>query len=118
VNGNTTVVGNLASGTLNPLINRRRRAPPKRHRESLHKNRRQAPLLTKTTPGTEIGPVGTGSGAQTSVQNTFTAQQNFDANFEAKGPIRISAWHATAATASATNPPPSNDGSINSAIRL
>src|SRR5712664_4007794 len=86
VNGNTTVVGNFASGTLN-LANQS--TPPGAAGAgtvNLYTKTADKRLYYKDDTGTEIGPIASGSGAQTNVPNTFTAQQNFDANFEAKGP--------------------------------
>src|SRR5229473_278647 len=86
VNGNTTVVGNLASGTLN-LSNQS--TPPGAASSgtvNLYTKTTDKRLYYKDDTGAEIGPIASGSGAQTNVPNTFTAQQNFDSNFEAKGP--------------------------------
>src|SRR5467141_3052849 len=114
VSGNTTVVGNLASGTLN-LSNQ---SPPPGSANSgtvnLYTKTADKRLYYKDDTGTEIGPVGTGSGAQTNVQNTFTAQQNLDANFEAKGPNPYFSLARYGGYGSGTNPPPSTTGSINS----
>jgi len=80
VNGNTTVVGNLASGTLN-LSNQS--APPgaaSNGTVNLYTKTTDKRLYYKDDTGAEIGPIASGSGAQTNVPNTFTAQQNFDAN--------------------------------------
>src|SRR6266404_9819192 len=43
-------------------------------------------FTTKDDAGTEIGPLGSGTGAQTNVVNTFTANQNFDNGMHIKGP--------------------------------
>src|SRR6266446_2993967 len=86
VNGNTSVIGNLASGTLN-LSNQS--TPPGAAGSgtvNLYTKTTDKRLYYKDDTGTEIGPIASGSGAQTNVPNTFTAQQNFDSNFEAKGP--------------------------------
>src|SRR6266404_8776582 len=114
VNVNTTVVGNLASGTLN--LSNQSTAPGAANSGTVNLYTKTADkrLYYKDDTGTEIGPVGTGSGAQTSVQNTFTAQQNFDANFEAKGPNPYFSLARYGGYGSATNPPPSTTGSINS----
>jgi len=114
VNGNTTVIGNLASGTLN-LANQS--TPPGAAGSgtvNLYTKTADKRLYYKDDTGTEIGPVGTGSGAQTNVPNTFTAQQNFDANFEAKGPNPYFSLARYGGYGSGTNPPPSTTGSINS----
>src|SRR5258708_3365525 len=86
VNGNTSVIGNLASGTLN-LSNQS--SPPGAASSgtvNLYTKTTDKRLYYKDDTGSEIGPIASGSGAQTNVPNTFTAQQNFDSNFEAKGP--------------------------------
>ena len=114
VNGNTSVIGNLASGTLN-LANQS--TPPGAAGSgtvNLYTKTADKRLYYKDDTGTEIGPVGTGSGAQTNVQNTFTAQQNFDANFEAKGPNPYFSLARYGGYGSLSNPPPSTTGSINS----
>src|SRR6266851_2451524 len=114
VNGNTTVVGNLASGTLN-LSNQS--TPPGAAGSgtvNLYTKTADKRLYYKDDTGTEIGPIASGSGAQTNVPNTFTAQQNFDANFEAKGPNPYFSLARYGGYGSATNPPPSTTGSINS----
>lgn len=114
VNGNTSVIGNLASGTLN-LANQS--TPPGAAGSgtvNLYTKIADKRLYYKDDTGAEIGPVGTGSGAQTNVPNTFTAQQNFDANFEAKGPNPYFSLARYGGYGSLTNPPPSTTGSINS----
>src|SRR6202023_3909894 len=68
----------------------------------------------KDDTGAEIGPIASGSGAQTNVLNTFTAQQNFDANFEAKGPNPYFSLARYGGYGSGTNPPPTITCSINS----
>ena len=86
VTGNTTVLGNLASGTLN-LSNQS--TPPGAAGAgsvNLYTKTADKRLYYKDETGTEIGPLGPGSGAQLNVQNTFTAQQNIDADFHNKGP--------------------------------
>src|SRR5712664_1441330 len=114
VNGNTTVVGNLASGTLN-LSNQS--TPPGAASSgtvNLYTKTTDKRLYYKDDTGAEIGPIASGSGAQTNVPNTVTAQQNFDANFEAKGPNPYFSLARYGGYGSATNPPPSTTGSINS----
>ena len=84
VSGNTTVVGNLASGTLN-LSNQS--TPPGSAGSgtvNLYTKTADKRLYYKDDTGTEVGPVG--AGAQTTVVNTFTADQNFDGNTYPKGP--------------------------------
>jgi len=87
VNGNTSVVGNLASGTLN-LANQS--TPPGSASPgtvNLYTKTTDKRLYYKDETGTEVGPLGTaGVGAQLNTVNTFTAQQNVDADFHNKGP--------------------------------
>ena len=86
VNGNTTVLGNLASGTLN-LTNQG--TPPgtaSAGTVNLYTKTADKRVYYKDETGTEVGPLGPGNGAQTNVSNTFTAQQNIDADFRTKGP--------------------------------
>src|SRR5712671_3057356 len=114
VNGNTTVVGNLASGTLN-LTNQS--TPPGAAGSgtvNLYTKTTDKRLYYKDDTGSEIGPIASGSGAQTNVPNTFTAQQNFDSNFEAKGPNPYFSLARYGGYGSSTNPAPSTTGSINS----
>src|ERR1700730_18609562 len=114
VNGNTTVIGNLASGTLN-LSNQS--TPPGAAGTgtvNLYAKTTDKRLYYKDDTGAEIGPIASGSGAQTNVPNTFTAQQNFDANFEAKGPNPYFSLARYGGYGSATNPAPTITCSINS----
>ncbi len=86
VNGNSTVVGNFASGTLN-LANQA--TPPgaaSAGTVNLYTKTADKRLYYKDDTGVEIGPIASGSGAQTNVPNTFTAAQNIDADFHTKGP--------------------------------
>jgi hypothetical protein len=86
VSGNTTVLGSLASGTLN-LSNQS--TPPGAAGTgtvNLYTKTADMRLYYKDQTGTEIGPLGPGTGAQTNVSNTFTAAQNIDADFHTKGP--------------------------------
>src|ERR1700730_6557694 len=113
VNGNTTVVGNLASGTLN-LANQS--TPPGAAGSgtvNLYTKTTDKRLYYKDDTGAEIGPLASGSGAQTNVPNIFTAQQNFDANFEAKGPNPYFSLARYGGYGSSTNPPPTITCSIN-----
>jgi len=86
-NGNTTVVGSLASGTLN-LTNQT--TPPgaaSAGTVNLYSKTADKKLYYKDDTGAESGPISTGgSGAQTNITNTFTASQNFDADLHSKGP--------------------------------
>ncbi len=86
VNGNTTVVGNFASGTLN-LSNQS--SPPGTASSgtvNLYTKTADKRLYYKDDTGVEIGPIASSSGAQTNVANTFTAPQSIDADFHTKGP--------------------------------
>jgi hypothetical protein len=86
VTGNTTVIGNLASGTLN-LSNQS--SPPGAASPgtiNLYTKTLDKRLYYKDETGTEIGPLASGSGAQLNVANTFTAAQNIDSDFHTKGP--------------------------------
>src|SRR5579864_5792361 len=76
VNGNTSVVGNLASGTMN-LTNQS--TPPGAAGSgtvNLYTKTADKLLYYKDDTGTETGPLG--AGAQTNVANNWTAQQNFN----------------------------------------
>jgi len=114
VNGNTTVVGNLASGTLN-LANQS--TPPGAAGTgtvNLYTKTTDKRLYYKDDTGAEIGPIAGGSGAQTNVPNTFTAQQNFDGNFESKGPNPYFSLARFGGYGSSTNPAPTITCSMNS----
>ncbi|GAC1626563.1 MAG: hypothetical protein NVS9B13_23000 [Candidatus Acidiferrum sp.] len=113
VNGNTTVVGNLASGTLN-LTNQG--VPPGAAGAgtvNLYTKTTDKRLYYKDDSGTEIGPIAAASGAQTNVSNTFTAAQNIDADFRNKGP---NPWADVSRFGGYTGAqtPPSTTGSITS----
>ena len=86
VNGSTTVVGNLASGTLN--LSNQGAAPgtPGAGTINLYTKSVDKRLYYKDETGTEIGPIASSSGAQTNIANTFTAAQTIDADFHTKGP--------------------------------
>jgi hypothetical protein len=114
VNGNTTVIGNLASGTLN-LANQS--TPPGTAGSgtvNLYTKTMDKRLYYKDDTGAEIGPIAGGSGVQTNAPNTFTAQQNFDGNFEAKGPNPYFSLARYGGYGSATNPAPTITCSITS----
>ena len=114
VNGNTSVIGNLASGTLN-LSNQA--TPPGAASSgtvNLYTKTADKRLYYKDDTGAEIGPIASGSGAQTNVPNTFTAQQNFDANFESKGPNPYFSLARYGGYGSGTLVPPTITCSINS----
>jgi len=86
VNGSTTVVGNLASGTLT-LTNQA--TPPGASSTgtvNLYTKTLDKRLYYKDETGTEVGPLATASGAQTNVANNWTAPQYIDADFHTKGP--------------------------------
>jgi hypothetical protein len=115
VNGNTTVVGNLASGTLN-LANQS--TPPGAAGAgtvNLYTKTADKRLYYKDDTGAEIGPIASGSGAQTNVSNTFTAPQNFDGDLETKGPNPYFSLTRYGGYGSTTNPAPTITCSINSA---
>ncbi|HUB59040.1 MAG TPA: hypothetical protein VL975_01155 [Candidatus Micrarchaeia archaeon] len=86
VSGNTTVVGSLASGTL--TLNNQATPPGAAATGTVNLYTKTADmrLYYKDQTGTEIGPLGPGTGAQTNVSNTFTAPQNIDADFHTQGP--------------------------------
>jgi hypothetical protein len=86
VNGNTTVVGNFASGTLNLANQSAAPGAASSGTVNLYTKTADKRLYYKDDTGTEIGPIASGSGAQTNVPNTFTAAQNIDADFHTKGP--------------------------------
>src|SRR3984893_13619878 len=114
VNGNTTVVGNLASGTLN-LANQS--TPPGTAGAgtvNLYTKTADKRLYYKDDTGAEIGPIASGSGAQTNVSNTFTAAQNFDGDFEAKGPNPNFSLARFGGYGSTSNPAPTITCSITS----
>src|SRR5260370_24559457 len=106
VNGNTTVVGNFASGTLN-LANQS--TPPGAAGAgtvNLYTKTADKRLYYKDDTGTEIGPIASGTRAQTNVPNTFTAQQNIRAHFQSKRPNPYFSLSRYGASHSATHPPP------------
>src|ERR1700730_7380887 len=114
VNGNTTVIGNLASGTLN-LANQS--TPPGAAGAgsvNLYTKTADKRLYYKDDTGAEIGPIASGSGAQTNVPNTFTAPQNVDADFETKGPNPYFSLTRFGGYGSTSSPPPTITCSINS----
>ena len=86
VNGSTTVVGNLASGTLNLTNQGSAPGTPTAGTVNLYTKSTDKRLYYKDETGTEIGPIANASGAQTNQTNTFTAVQNFDADVHTKGP--------------------------------
>ncbi len=85
VNGSTTILGNLASGTLN--LTNQSSAPGAASSGTVNLyTRTDKRLYYKDDTGAEIGPIANTSGAQTNITNTFTASQNFDADVHSKGP--------------------------------
>jgi hypothetical protein len=87
VNGSTTVVGNLASGSLNLTNVATPPGAPGAGTINLYGKSVDKRLYYKDETGVEIGPISTGgSGAQTNLPNTFTAPQTIDADFRTKGP--------------------------------
>jgi hypothetical protein len=114
VTGNTTVIGALASGTLN-LSNQG--SPPGSASPgtvNLYTKSADKRLYYKDELGTEIGPIASASGAQTNITNTFTATQNFDSDVETKGPNPHFSFSRYGGYASTTASPPSTTGSITS----
>jgi hypothetical protein len=86
VNGSTTVVGNMASGTLNLTNQSTPPGTPSAGTVNLYTKTLDKRLYYKDETGVEVGPIASGSGAQTNTPNTFTAPQNIDADFHTKGP--------------------------------
>src|SRR5947199_1224353 len=80
VTGNTTVIGTLASGSLNLTNQGGSPSTPSSGTVNLYTKTADKRLYYKDDTGAEVGPIASGSGAQTNVPNTFTAQQNFDAD--------------------------------------
>src|SRR5467141_1533195 len=106
--------GNLASGTLNLANQSTTPGAAGAGSVNLYTKTADKRLYYKDDTGAEIGPIASGSGAQTNTLNTFTAQQNFDANFEAKGPNPYFSLARYGGYGSGTNPPPTITCSINS----
>ena len=86
VNGSTTVVGNLASGTLTFTNQGTAPGAASAGTVNLYTKSADKRLYYKDETGTEVGPLATASGAQTNVTNNWTAPQNMDADFHTKGP--------------------------------
>ncbi|MGC1620734.1 MAG: hypothetical protein WA765_19755 [Candidatus Acidiferrum sp.] len=105
VSGNTTVVGSLASGTL--TLNNQGTPPGAASTGTVNLYTKSADmrLYYKDQTGTEIGPLGPGTGAQTNVANTFTAPQSIDADFHTKGPNPFFDLARYGAYTSGTTPP-------------
>jgi hypothetical protein len=86
VNGSTTAVGNMASGTL-AMTNQA--TPPGAASLStvnLYTQTLDKRLYYKDETGTEVGSLATASRAQTNVANNWTAPQYIGADFPTKGP--------------------------------
>lgn len=111
VNGNASVVGNLASGTLNLVNQGVAPGAAGAGTINLYTKTVDKRLYYKDDSGTEIGPIAASSGAQTNVVNTFTAAQNIDADFRNKGP---NPWADISRFGGYFGPgtPPSTTGSI------
>jgi hypothetical protein len=86
VNGSTSVVGNLASGTMTLSNQGTSPGAASPGTVNLYTKSTDKRLYYKDDTGTEIGPIASASGAQTNQPNTFTAPQNIDADFHTKGP--------------------------------
>ncbi len=86
VNGSTSVIGNLASGTLTLSNQGRPPGAASSGTVNLYTKTADKRLYYKDETGTEVGPIASSSGAQTNQPNTFTAPQNIDADFHTKGP--------------------------------
>jgi hypothetical protein len=114
VNGNTTVVGNLASGTLSLTNQSTAPGAAGTGTVNLYTKTTDKRLYYKDDTGTEIGPIANTTGAQTNVTNTFTAPQNFDSDIHFKGP---NPWFDMTRFGgySSVGTAPSTTGSINSA---
>jgi len=86
VNGSTSVVGNLASSTLSLTNQSTAPGTPAAGSVNFYTKTADKRLYYKDDTGVEVGPIASGSGAQTNTPNTFTAPQNIDADFHTKGP--------------------------------
>ncbi|MBZ5540709.1 MAG: hypothetical protein LAN61_09345 [Acidobacteriia bacterium] len=85
VNGNATVAGSLAGGTMNLANQGVAPGAASAGTVNLYTKTADKRLYYKDDSGTEIGPV-SGGGASTGATNSWTAQQNFDAGAAFKGP--------------------------------
>ncbi len=100
VNGSTTVAGNMASGTLSLSNQSTPPGTPSAGSVNLYTKTLDKRLYYKDETGTEVGPLATASGAQTNTPNTFTAQQNFNADTQFGGPnpyydLRKFGWYTS-----------------------
>ena len=110
VNGNATVVGSLAGGTLNLTNQGTAPSAASAGTVNLYTKSTDKRLYYKDDSGNEVGPV-SGGGVSAGATNTWTAQQNFDANTAFKGP---NPWYDITRYGgkARTNPPPSTTGSM------
>ncbi len=100
VNGSTTVAGNMASGTLSLANQSTPPGTPAAGSVNLYTKTADKRLYYKDETGTEIGPIASGTGAQTNTPNTFTAQQSFNADTQFGGPnpyydLRKFGWYTS-----------------------
>jgi len=100
VNGSTTVAGNMASGTLSLSNQSTPPGTPAAGSVNLYTKTADKRLYYKDEAGTEVGPIASGTGAQTNTPNTFTAQQNFNADTQFGGPnpyydLRKFGWYTS-----------------------
>jgi len=100
VNGSTTVAGNMASGTLSLSNQSTPPGTPAAGSVNLYTKTADKRLYYKDETGTEVGPIASGTGAQTNTPNTFTAQQTFNADTQFGGPnpyydLRKFGWYTS-----------------------
>ncbi len=100
VNGSTTVAGNMASGTLSLSNQSTPPGTPGAGSVNLYTKTADKRLYYKDETGTEVGPIASGTGAQTNTPNTFTAQQSFNADTQFGGPnpyydLRKFGWYTS-----------------------
>src|SRR5260370_17677300 len=86
VNGNTTVIGNLASGTLNLANQSTTPGAAGAGSVNLYTKTPDKRLYYKDDTAAEIAPIASGSGPQTNTLNTLTPQQNLHPHFEPHSP--------------------------------
>lgn len=90
VNGPASVLGNLAFGAAQLTNQAIPPGTPPSGVVNLYTKTVDKRLYYKDDTGAEIGPIANTTGAQTNITNTFTADQNVDANLRVKGP---SPWY-------------------------
>ncbi len=100
VNGSTSVVGNLASSTLSLTNQSTAPGTPGAGSVNLYTKSADKRLYYKDETGVEVGPIASGTGAQTNTPNTFTAQQTFNADTQFGGPnpyydLRKFGWYTS-----------------------